>query len=199
MQHFNLRDLPQQPWNNGRGSTRLVASAGDGSSGTGFYWRVSVAEIAENCPFSIFPGVDRIAIVLENGPLRLCQANALDELALPRYVASQNKPIAFDGALELHAYIISKPVLCLNIMTRRGAAQAEVHVISASTAINAAPDTILLAAGDGWRLDQAALPKHSGVLIGSHSPIRATAGSSVNGPLICVTLTNASLARLDKA
>lgn len=191
MQHFDLKDLPPQPWNNGRGTTRLIASSGDDGSGLAFDWRISVAEIAESCPFSVFPDVDRIAIVLENGPLRLCQAGALGELARPQYVACHNEPTAFDGALELHAYINSDPVLCLNIMTRRGAAIADVQVINGNTVIDAVPNTMLFAAGDGWRLSQVPLPKYGGVLVAGRRTLHATAAGSVNGPLIAVTLTDA--------
>lgn len=191
MQHFDLKDLPQQSWKNGRGTTRLITSKDKTGNGSTFDWRISVAEIAENCPFSVFPDVDRIAIVLENGPLRLCHANTLGELVQPQYVAYQNEPVAFDGALELHAYIVSDPVLCLNIMTRRGAAVADVQLINGSTAIDAASDTLLFAAGDGWRLGQVSLPKHSGILVDSRRLVQASAASSVNGPLIAVTLTDA--------
>lgn len=52
------------PWANGRGSTRELAHDVRRS------WRLSMADIGQNAPFSTFPGVDRIFIVVE-GEVRL--------------------------------------------------------------------------------------------------------------------------------
>lgn len=52
------------PWANGRGSTRELARHVRGA------WRLSMADIDQDAPFSTFPGIDRIFIVVD-GEVRL--------------------------------------------------------------------------------------------------------------------------------
>ena len=60
-------DHRQMPWKNGGGLTREVASSPPGSALTDFDWRISFAEVAAGGPFSTFPGVD-LVIILVDGP-----------------------------------------------------------------------------------------------------------------------------------
>jgi uncharacterized protein len=125
------------PWKNGGGVTREVAAWPPGSGFDDFAWRVSMAEVREAGPFSRFAGVDRILAVVE-GALRLAVQNAgVFELS-PR-----SAPLAFDGEVATSAELILGPALDLNVMTRRGAACAQ--VIRAVSATD-------LAATPGWRL-----------------------------------------------
>ncbi|MFN9927385.1 MAG: HutD family protein, partial [Phenylobacterium sp.] len=48
------------PWKNGGGITRELAVWPPGASFDDFVWRVSMAEVHQDGPFSSFPGVDRI-------------------------------------------------------------------------------------------------------------------------------------------
>ena len=60
------------PWRNGGGSTRQVAIAPpDGGLGTGFAWRVSVAGVAADGPFSALPGIDRSLWLLRGAGMDL--------------------------------------------------------------------------------------------------------------------------------
>lgn len=54
------------PWKNGRGHTTEIASWPPGASvQAGFEWRVSRAVIAQDGPFSSFPGIDRTLLLLD--------------------------------------------------------------------------------------------------------------------------------------
>ena len=65
---FKAAARPEMPWKNGGGMTRLVASAP--GKGREFGWRMSLADVNEAGPFSVFPGISRLMGILE-GRLRL--------------------------------------------------------------------------------------------------------------------------------
>ncbi len=49
----------ERPWKNGGGMTADVAASPPGAGMDGFDWRVSIARVEADGPFSVFPGVDR--------------------------------------------------------------------------------------------------------------------------------------------
>ena len=55
-------------WKNGLGWTREIARFPDTGD---LDWRLSIAEIDADAPFSAFPGVDRELVLLEGNGLRL--------------------------------------------------------------------------------------------------------------------------------
>jgi environmental stress-induced protein Ves len=188
MKRFALKDIPPEPWKNGGGTTRTLCVGSAGRAGASFDWRVSIAEIAESGAFSVFPGIDRIAVVLENGPLRLTKSPALGHLIAPLFVAESYCPLAFEGDIELFANIGNAPVLCLNIMVRRIAARAQVQLVSTDTEIDARTSTILFAAGTGWTMDGAQLEKYEGVLLEKAASFKVRAPATVGGPLIVISI-----------
>jgi environmental stress-induced protein Ves len=188
MKRFALKDLPQQPWKNGGGTTRTAHTQRAKDAAAPFDWRVSIAEIVENGPFSLFPGVDRIAVVLENGPLRLSTSPALGHLVQPLYVAQAHCPIAFDGETELFSDIGDGPVLCLNIMTRRSAAAAMVRVLHSDELVKPGDGMILFAAGAGWKIGNVHLEKYEGLLLDQDAPVAVRAPGVNNGPLISISI-----------
>ena len=53
------------PWKNGGGITREIAAFPEGADLADFEWRISMADVASDGPFSRFEGVDRTLCVLE--------------------------------------------------------------------------------------------------------------------------------------
>ena len=127
---FSLADLPVEPWRNGGGQTRLIVAAEtvDGD----WNWRVSLAEIRSNGPFSVFPGIDRQALLAEGEQLTLRGG----ETALQfRRIGDGH---GFEGERELSAELAAGPVRLFNVMTRRGQATAGVSVHQGSTELSLA-------------------------------------------------------------
>jgi environmental stress-induced protein Ves len=56
------------PWKNGGGITHEILKQEHGGK---LLWRLSIAEVASDGPFSLFPGLSRILTVIEGA--RLCQ------------------------------------------------------------------------------------------------------------------------------
>lgn len=107
-------DRPAVSWKNGGGITYEVAAWPPGADFDTFDWRVSMAEVRRDGPFSVFPGVDRILTVLE-GRLRLCVAGQP-----PIVLSHRTPPAAFAGDVATTATVEAAPVLDLNVMARRG-------------------------------------------------------------------------------
>ncbi len=103
------------PWKNGGGVTREIAASPPGAGFDDFRWRVSMAEVRSDGPFSAFPGVDRVLAVLE-GRLALFVAGGKSFDLSP-----DSPPAAFPGDAATAGRVLEGPVLDLNVMTRRGA------------------------------------------------------------------------------
>ncbi|WP_171060863.1 HutD family protein [Poseidonocella sp. HB161398] len=101
-----------EPWKNGGGRTRTLASFPQGAGLDSFLWRISLAEIARSGPFSAFPGVERLFTPVAGGPVRLV-IDGREVLARPGIA-----PLRFDGAAEVHAELAGGPMTVLNLMCR---------------------------------------------------------------------------------
>lgn len=117
-ERIDLRAVPPQPWKNGAGTTRELARRDDGEGG--FDWRVSVAEVAADAPFSPFPGIDRCIVLLDGHGLRLRTPRAVHRLA------RAFEPFGFSGDDAVDAELVDGPTTDFNVMVRRGRWLAEV-------------------------------------------------------------------------
>ncbi|GHH75388.1 hypothetical protein GCM10018781_44170 [Kitasatospora indigofera] len=111
---------PATAWLNGGGVTREVAGAPEGSGLADFDWRVSLADVGQGGPFSVFPGVDRVITLVDGAGMALTVAGTEHVLAQPY------QPFAFPGDADTGCRLLGGPVVDFNVMTRRGRATAEV-------------------------------------------------------------------------
>ena len=102
------------PWRNGRGETAEVAIGPAGASLDDFDWRVSMARIDADGPFSNFPGTDRTLTVLRGEGLHLSIADSA-----PVELTCDSEPLGFPGDVVAAATLIGSPVTDLNVMTNR--------------------------------------------------------------------------------
>jgi uncharacterized protein len=102
-------------WKNGGGSTTEIAVSPAGASLEAFDWRVSMARVASDGPFSDFPGIDRtLAVVKGNGLVLAIGDDA------PVTLASGSNPVRFSGDPPTSARLSAGEITDLNVMTRRG-------------------------------------------------------------------------------
>jgi environmental stress-induced protein Ves len=119
-----LAEVPATPWKNGGGVTREIATGGTAAGGTDWGWRISLAEVAKNGPFSIFPETDRVIAVIAGSGMDLLRPDGSRlalELFQPRHFAGEEP---FEGRLR------DGPVRDLNMMVRRGRFAAEMEIVS---------------------------------------------------------------------
>ena len=109
-------DVTPQPWANGGGTTRELLSAEDGS------WRVSLAEIDEDGPFSVFSGRDRLLTLVDGLVLGLV-VDGVGQVVEPR------RPFRFSGDADVAATIPEGAVRVLNVIVDPAVVQPFVTVL----------------------------------------------------------------------
>ena len=113
-------------WANGGGETAEVAIAPAGASiaARDFDWRISMARVAADGPFSALAGYDRHLTLIAGGGMTL-DAAAYGRLVLDRPFASA----AFAGEWPVEGRLHDGPIDDLNVMTRRGRTTATVQIL----------------------------------------------------------------------
>lgn len=109
---LRFHELPVVPWRNGGGVTREVAALG--APGSDFLWRLSIATVSADGPFSRFTGIDRTIAVLAGRGMALELPDRTVSLS------TESEPFGFVGEAPVHARIIAGETTDLNTMTRRG-------------------------------------------------------------------------------
>jgi environmental stress-induced protein Ves len=149
IERFDLNDVPAVPWKNGGGTTREIVCLPAGAGFDDFAWRASVATIAADGPFSVFPGVDRSITLLCGGGVHL---RALDG-DLDHRLDGPCEPFAFDGGRPVHAALLDGESQDFNVMTRRGRCRAEVRGLRTQAALGPLASGLLHAATGEWEVD----------------------------------------------
>ncbi|MGE3875048.1 MAG: HutD family protein [Parvibaculaceae bacterium] len=115
MKILRQEDYKVMPWKNGGGITTeiWVAPEGSGLAGAPFDWRVSIADVASDGPFSKFAGYDRHIMLLEGAGMRL-ETEESGVIDLGRY-----RPAAFSGDWTVSGRLVAGPVRDFNLMVAR--------------------------------------------------------------------------------
>jgi environmental stress-induced protein Ves len=121
----NLELLPLQPWKNGGGVTSELAIDPPGATAENFRWRISLARIEKDGPFSAFPGITRWITLIEGGGFTLDFSDG-SRLDVPEPFV----PHRFDGGLAAHCRLKGGPSRDLNVMARADVAM-DVRVLAA--------------------------------------------------------------------
>jgi environmental stress-induced protein Ves len=119
------------PWKNGLGMTREVANGHrpDGS----MLWRVSLATVDRDGPFSDFTGYKRVIMMLEGEGMRLDFGGHGSALLDRPFV-----PVVFDGAWPTSARLTGGPTRDLNVVTAQRDAASSVEVLPVAGALDIA-------------------------------------------------------------
>ena len=145
VERFELARIAPQPWKNGAGMTREIALAGPADA---FDWRISIAEVDRDAPFSAFPGIDRCITLLHGAGMRLRSNDGTLDHALTTPLA----PFRFSGDVALSATLAGGACSDFNVMTRRGRWRAEVTVLRDATTLPDADAMLLLGCDGDWQI-----------------------------------------------
>jgi len=163
---IDLRDIAPQPWKNGAGLTREIAFGG--ASAAAFDWRLSIAEVACDAPFSAFPGVDRCITLLHGAGMRLRSPDRSIDHALTTALV----PFRFSGDVALDATLVDGGCADFNVMTRRGRFHSEVGVHRTGGTLPVADVRLLWCCTGSWQVGGETLVPMQGLLCrGSGDPI----------------------------
>lgn len=115
MQILRRADYRRMPWKNGQGVTEGVATFPEGSGVDGFDWRLTIAHVETDGPFSLFEGIDRTIALLAGAGLSLDLPDGRTVTLEP-----EAAPFSFPGEWPISGRNRDGPTIDLNIMTRRG-------------------------------------------------------------------------------
>lgn len=106
LQIVRMADLVETSWKNGGGITRNIAIQEDTG---GLLWRLSMADVSRDGPFSAFEGLTRILTVIAGEGLVLDSPERTWQIS---YAA----PVTFDGGLSVTGRLTAGPVRDFNLM-----------------------------------------------------------------------------------
>lgn len=154
-------------WKNDGGWTTEIAR--DPADGEHFRWRISIAEIERDGPFSAFPGIDRELLLLDGSGIEL----DIDD-APPRRLVQRFERVRFAGESHVDCRLLAGPTRDFNVMADRALVRAETfarplvgpmvifpeagvewfaYVFAGHADARDDAQTIALAAGDGLHVD----------------------------------------------
>jgi environmental stress-induced protein Ves len=127
MEIIRFAELRNEPWRNGGGVTRELASHPQAASAQdgAWDWRVSIAELTKAGDFSPFPGMERVLTVVDGELLLLTVDGA--EHPLEKY-----RPFRFSGEAAAHGALPTGDIRNLNVITRTGSFKGFTSIIELS-------------------------------------------------------------------
>ena len=131
-------------WKNGAGWTSeiLKVHQGEDRDTNDWAWRLSIAEIETDAPFSAFPGVDRELVLLSGNGLRLRFDDGGSHSLLPPH-----SKLRFAGERPAFGELIDGPTRDFNLMWKRDVVSAELwHRPLAGTMV------LFVDPGDTWAI-----------------------------------------------
>ncbi|WP_339770934.1 HutD family protein [uncultured Pseudosulfitobacter sp.] len=143
------KEFTTTPWKNGGGVTHEVLRD---KGADPWRWRISIAEVSTDGPFSTFAGLARVLTVIEGGGL---------DLHTPDGVLSARpfQPLAFSGDTPVDSRMVNGPVRDLNLIYDPTAVSASVEVTVGPARIENGPaQTGVFCHRGDVALDGAALP-----------------------------------------
>jgi hypothetical protein len=127
MEIIRFAELRSEPWRNGGGVTRELASHPKAASAQdgAWDWRVSIADLTKAGDFSAFPGMERVLTVVDGELLLLTVEGA--EHPLEKY-----RPFRFSGDAAAHGALPTGDIRNLNVITRAGSFKGFTSIIELS-------------------------------------------------------------------
>ncbi|MCB1574743.1 MAG: HutD family protein [Xanthomonadales bacterium] len=116
------REYRRTRWKNDGGWTTEIASEPMPDPAQGFRWRVSIADIESDGPFSAFPGIERDLLLLAGTGIELDINDAA-----PMRLDQRFQRVHFAGEDAVGCRLLAGPTRDFNVMARRGVVSAEVH------------------------------------------------------------------------
>ncbi len=189
---FCLDAVTPEPWRNGGGLTRTIATSADHDA---IVWRVSVADITHDGPFSVFPGIDRAALLISGQGVSLDDAGLQNRLK--KRLQAGGEAAQFPGEAMLQATLDDGPVRLWNVMTRRGQARCTLQRIdNAAVELDGAPWICLVQTGRyhlrlaGTELGQ--LDAGCGIIVDIAAPHLQLLPAGSEASLICTRIAPGS-------
>lgn len=126
IQIIRYEECESSLWKNGGGSTKQLLISPKDADLSNFDFRISIATISSDGPFSIFPGIDRQLCILEGEGVKLLMpengAKPSELLLRPNQAA-----FCFSGETQIESQLLDKQIIDFNVMTKRGKYRAYIE------------------------------------------------------------------------
>jgi environmental stress-induced protein Ves len=132
-QHMALAEATPLPWKNGGGTTRELLAWPPGVAD--WHWRISVAQVDADGPFSVFEGVQRWFAVLDGVGVELALGQG--SVLRSQRLTPHSDAFCFDGALLVDCTLIKGPTQDFNLMVRSAHARAQMQRVRGTVAVTA--------------------------------------------------------------
>lgn len=109
--HLARADYIAMPWRNAAGITHEIAR--EPAQGEDFSWRLSLASLQVNGPFSSYVGYQRCVALVEGHGFRLHIGGARD-----RELRTRGSHVIFDGASDTRCELLDGPCTDLSLIVR---------------------------------------------------------------------------------
>ena len=142
--HLPAAGHRRMPWANGGGTTAEVATGPHDTSmarGEPWHWRLSIADVDADGPFSSLPGIDRHILVAHGDGM------ALSVDGTTHLVRPGEPPLPFAGEAVTTCRLLGGPINDLNLMVRRDQALGalrRVHLAAGDTCTPGAADVAVV-------------------------------------------------------
>jgi environmental stress-induced protein Ves len=128
VRQLRFADYRVTPWKNGKGVTREIASSATSlGSDAAPDWRISMATVTDDAPFSRFPGIVRTLGVADGAGLELTVSGNARQLHVG------DEPAVFPGDVPASARPLGGPVFDLNLMVNPARIMGRMSGIPAGT------------------------------------------------------------------
>ena len=132
-QFFSRDTITTLPWKNGGGVTREVAK----SHSQAPFWRLSIANVDQEGPFSSFEGLDRILTVIEGKGMVLARYNG-------DLIADLHNPVHFSGSDKIDGLLPNGPIQDFNLIFDGSNFEADVSVSDTITIDIQPPSNLIM-------------------------------------------------------
>jgi environmental stress-induced protein Ves len=123
---LSAKDFRSMPWKNGGGITRELYRLSHPVDSERFLLRLSMAQVASDGPFSLFPGIDRTLLLLEGQGFRLTFPERL-EVVLDQPLV----PLYFSGEDTITCQLLAGACQDFNVMIDREWGEAKTQLSQA--------------------------------------------------------------------
>lgn len=185
LRRYGINDYVDMPWKNGGGVTRELLKLPHPHDPTRFLARLSIAQVAESGPFSVFPGIDRTIMLLEGAGMALSVEGGLE-----RVLDRPWRPYAFPGEARTECRLLGGPVRDFNLMLARDvvAGRLEVLELAADQEQEIAPAELVLLYGLAGLVRIAGETLEPGETLYLEAPERLFLSSAVGASLVLIRL-----------
>ncbi|MDA3886004.1 MAG: HutD family protein [Candidatus Delongbacteria bacterium] len=126
------------PWKNGLGTTKeIVVKYSPGIDN--YLWRISIAGVVADGPFSDFNGYDRTLLMLEGYGIELKHSDGSIN-----YLRKTSETAVFSGDLYTSAKLVNGQIKDFNVMTLRDKCYSSVEVLSGKNDVAKNYDELLI-------------------------------------------------------